>query len=46
MQTDKDKRESLERRSQDRRVTDDPGYNGPDRRKDNRRTGEDRRSTD
>lgn len=46
MAADDDKRARSDRRSTDRRVTEDPGYKGPERRKDDRRTGKDRRSAD
>lgn len=45
MQSDVEKRMFADRRSEDRRVAADSGYKGPERRKGERRTGADRRST-
>ncbi len=44
MTSEEDKRSSTDRRAGNRRVAEDPNYNGPDRRKGDRRTDKDRRS--
>ncbi|HWW59491.1 MAG TPA: hypothetical protein VN047_21560 [Sphingopyxis sp.] len=44
MTSDEDKRTRPDRRSTDRRVADDPDFNGLDRRKGDRRSGKDRRT--
>jgi hypothetical protein len=46
MAVDDEKRAPSDRRSTDRRVAEDPGYKGPERRKADRRSGKDRRSVD
>lgn len=45
MQSDVEKRIFADRRSEDRRVMTNPDYKGPERRKGDRRSREDRRST-
>ncbi|WP_167346261.1 hypothetical protein [Sphingopyxis macrogoltabida] len=44
MMSDDDKRGGPDRRSDERRIADDPGYKGPERRKGDRRSGKDRRA--
>ena len=46
MTAEDDKRARSDRRSAERRVADDPDFKGSERRKDDRRTGKDRRSPD
>lgn len=41
--SDEEKRSGSDRRAGERRVADDPGHKGPERRKDDRRSGKDRR---
>jgi hypothetical protein len=45
MASDQEKREA-DRRSEERRVTDDPSYKGLERRKKERREGKERRTPD